>query len=460
MPRTVLLVMPLILAAPLGAQSLPQRVAATTAGVVTFSYATRAGVCGDGYTIVMDDAQFGGGQIAYSADGSVYTGNWGSMGMARRCDPGPARVRIMLRDRRVTNLRPSVGGATSQPTDRDLGPVAAADAAAYLLDLAATAADDLGRHALIAAAIADSARIAPRLTTIARDKSLRPTVREEALRWVQRTATRDAYETEAQRAVLGVAGDGDDVVSVRDRAIRVLGHEPSPTTLTWLQTLALNENEIVALRDRALRVLGGETGDPDRVRAVYARLRHDALKDRAVRLIGAAGDAASERWLLALVQDGKEPLAARDRAIRLLAEQGDYTQLRDLYPRVEESQLKDRIIRVVAEAGGNDNLRFLRGIVASSSESSAARDRALRTLAQSGLTTADLAGLYDSLPDRTLRTRVIQLLAERGGEPAFDKLARIAREDPDSDLRRQAARRLAQSGDPRAQTFFERTLKN
>jgi hypothetical protein len=434
----------------------------------------------------MDDPD---GQLVYTADGNVYTGSWGPSSIGRRCDSGLARVRLTLRERRVTALRTSVG-ATAMASDRDLGTVPAAEAAAYLLDLAAASDEEIARYAFLGAAIADSTRIAPRLATVGRDKQLRSSVREEALRWLGRTAMREDYLAEAERVLHTLVADSTDVLSVRDRAIRVLryapnsdaflrgvyarlsetalrdrviralGAEPSPTTVTWLEALALNENETVGLRERALRALGEDGADPARVRALYPRLQHDALKDRAVRIVGAAGDAASERWLLALVQDAKEPLPARDRAVRLLAEQGNYGQLRDMYARTQEGALKDRIIRVTAEAGGSDNLRFLRGIVASSTESSQARDRALRTLAQSGLTTADLAALYDTLGDRTLRSRLIQLLAERGGDAAFDKLVKIARDDPDSDLRRQAARRLAQSGDPRAQAFFERTLKN
>ena len=488
MRRATVLLLPLALALSrsLGAQALPQRVAATATGFVTFSFATRTGVCGDGYAIVMDDPD---GKLVYTADGNVYTGSWSPMHIERRCDTGPARVRLTLRERRVTAIRTSVG-RTANAADRDLGTVAAPEAAGYLLDLAATSDEGIARDALLGAVIADSTRIAARLAALGRDKRLRAAVREEALRWMGRAAARESYEADAERVLQAIVTDSTDVLAVRDRAIRalrsapgseaflrgayarlsepllrdrvirVVGAEPSPSTVTWLEALALNGNEAVALRDRALRALGEDGADPARVRALYPRLQHDGLKDRAVRIIGAAGDAASERWLLALAQDANEPLPARHRAVHLLAEQGNYAQLREMYPRTQEDALKDRIIRVTADAGGSDNLRFLRGIVASRTESSAARDRALRALAQSGLTTADLAALYDTLGDRTLRSRLIQLLGERGGDAAFDKLVHIARQDPDGDLRRQAARRLAQSGDPRAQAFFERTLKN
>jgi hypothetical protein len=193
---------------------------------------------------------------------------------------------------------------------------------------------------------------------------------------------------------------------------------------------------------------------------LYPRLRHDALKERAVRLVGAAGDAASERWLRALVEDAAEPVTARNRAIRVLAELGDYAHLRAAFARISESLLRERIITTVAEAGGAENTQFLRRVVATALEPVHLRERALRALAHSGLAATELIALYDSLPDRTLRARTINLLAERGGEAAFEKLGRIARDDPNPDLRRQAARRLAQSRDPRAQAFFERTLKN
>ncbi len=489
MPRRPFILLALILTAPLGAQTLSQRVAAVRDGTAMFAYPVRAGVCGDGRVIVMDDPESPNGRLVYSGN-EMHVGAWRHTHLGRPCDGGPARVRLTVREGRVTALRPMVGGGETMTADRDLGALSGVDAAAYFLDVAASADEELVRHAMFAAVIADSARIAPRLTTMSRDRSLHPSVRQAALRWLGRTATRDGYAAEATRAMQVIAADSTDAIAVRDRAIRglgptaggdaflrelyfrvtepalrdrvirVVGEQPTSASLTWIENIALNGNEPVALRDRALRVIAEEHRDPSRVRALYPRLNHDALKERAVKLAGAAGDAASERWLLTLAQDAKEPIAVRERAIRLLAESGNYAQLRELYGRVQEGQLKDRIIRVVGEAGGSDNVRFVRGIATSATESIATRERALKVLAQSGLTTDDLAALYDSLSHRTLRSRLIQQLAERGGDAAVDKLVRIAGEDPDSELRRQAARRLAQSGDPRAQAYFERTLKN
>jgi hypothetical protein len=465
---------------------LPDRIGAAGNGVVVITYATRPSVCGDGYTIIVDDVESSSGSLVFSLEG-ISTGAWRGGGS---CESGPARVYLTLRDHRVVAVRPTVGGGAGPAAARDLGTVAAADAAAFLLGVAGRGDEAIGRHAMLAAAIADSVRVAPRLAAMARDRELRPATREGALRWLARTAERDAYGAEAERVVRAIALDSTDVVSVRDRAIRatrrepagesflrelygrvtestlrdriirVLGESPTAATVAWLEALILNDNETVAARDRALRVLGDELSEPERVRMLYPRLRHDALKERAVRLVGAAGDAASERWLRALVEDAAEPVTARNRAIRVLAELGDYAHLRAAFARISESLLRERIITTVAEAGGAENTQFLRRVVATALEPVHLRERALRALAHSGLAATELIALYDSLPDRTLRARTINLLAERGGEAAFEKLGRIARDDPNPDLRRQAARRLAQSRDPRAQAFFERTLKN
>jgi hypothetical protein len=54
--------------------------------------------------------------------------------------------------------------------------------------------------------------------------------------------------------------------------------------------------------------------------------------------------------------------------------------------------------------------------------------------------TADLVALYDAIRDADLRLRVIKLLAERGDRDARTKLADIAANDPDPDLRKRARR--------------------
>jgi hypothetical protein len=138
--------------------------------------------------------------------------------------------------------------------------------------------------------------------------------------------------------------------------------------------------------------------------------------------------------------------------LRVLGEHGGVAYLRQIYGRLDDTELQDRVLREVGEAGGADNLQFLRAIALDTQAAGDLRDRSLRELAESGMRSADLAALYDAIADRELRERLINLLGERGDRAARDKLAAIARNDPDQELRRRALKRLAESGDPRGRS--------
>jgi HEAT repeat protein len=144
------------------------------------------------------------------------------------------------------------------------------------------------------------------------------------------------------------------------------------------------------------------------------------------------------------VERRTESAELRERAIRSLAEQGDDAYLRSVYPKLDEESLRERVIRSMAEAGGSETTVWLTGIVRDPKESSALRERAVRSLAESGVPTADLIAIYDSVTDRDVRDRLVNILAERGDRAARDKLRSIATDDPDEDLRRRATRKLAE----------------
>jgi HEAT repeat protein len=90
-------------------------------------------------------------------------------------------------------------------------------------------------------------------------------------------------------------------------------------------------------------------------------------------------------------------------------------------------------------------MRWLAGIARDSTENSSLRDRAVRSLAEAGAPTAELVALYDAIPDRGVRERLVSLLSERGDRTARDKLRAIATDDPDEGLRQRAVRKLAES---------------
>jgi hypothetical protein len=467
----------LTVAVPLRAQRLADRVAAVREGTVTFTYASRPEVCGDGRSIIVRQLGTEGVTI-YSPEGMSSLDSWSGPGPT--CIHGPVRVRLSLRNGQVVALRPSVGWTGGAGGGKDLGAVAGQPAADFLLELAGTASEEVCYNAMFAAAIADSATVSPTLLVIARNRSLRPANRQQALKWLARTASRERNDA-AGPGIRAIAADESDHADVRERAIRVVTHPTddaflrdlygrltlpalkervirvvaesrTPDNIEWLERLARDDQESVDLRDRAIRVLGEDLHETSRLRALYPRLAHAELKDRVIRVVAEDGNDDAIRWIETLAGSRAEPHEARDRAVRVLGEHGGAAYLRQIYGRLDDPELQDRVLRALGEAGGADNARFLRAVALDTRAAGELRDRSLRELAESGTRTAELVALYDTIAGRDLRERLIKLLAERGDRAARDKLAAIARNDPDQELRRQALKRLAESGDPRGRS--------
>jgi HEAT repeat protein len=451
---------------------LARRVSSAPDGLVKMSYAARDGICGDGRSFIADATSSARGYDVWFMDGMSVTTSMGDIGS--RCQSGPVRLLLVVRDHRVVDVQPFVG-PSSPATERpgtELGAVSAAAVSRYLLDLAAHGRDDGARNAILAASIADSVRVSPSLSAMARDKSLTSSVRESALKWLGRVAPREG-DRDAMRVVRSIAEDRDDQVEVRERAIRVIGEDDDgaaylrtlftrvdePTLrdrivrvigehgtkadMDWVRGIALDRAERTSVRERALRAFG-DASDSRALREIYDRLEEPSLRERVVKTIADIGDGESRRWLREIVERPTEPSAVRERAIRSLAEQGDLTYLRSLYGKLDNEGLRERVLRSVAEGGGSEVTTWLRGIIRDSRESSGLRDRAVRSLAEAGASTADLVALYDSVPDRVVRDRLVSVLAERGDRAARDKLRSIATDDPDEDLRRRATRKLTE----------------
>jgi hypothetical protein len=455
-------------ATPLLGQSVADRISQVRNGTVRMSFATRTTVCGDGESIGFDlpDAFY-----MYSQWDDGYSVNV-MHDVKPNCRGGPLRLVVVKSGGRVEELRAAVGVSwRASGSAVDLGMVSAAEAAEWLVSLAESAGDAVARGALLAAAAADSARIAGRVLGVAQNRRLPAGVRERAIRWATVVAEAEGQGDEADRVLRALAADGAEPVSVRERAIRGLrptaqnrGHlrtlygQISETALrerilrevgsdggnddaAWVRNVALDPREPLALRERAIRVLAEELNRPAEVRDLYARLDQSALRDRALRVAVEHGGSAEEAWARELAEDRTESVTVRDRAIRLLAERGRMKDLRDLYPRLDLVELKERVIRVLAERDDADAAAWLAGIVLDDREQPGLRDRAVRSLAEGGASSSELAALYDRVTSTAVKQRLIHVFADRKDDAAADKLAAIAADDPDPGLRGAAARR-------------------
>jgi hypothetical protein len=329
----------------------------------------------------------------------------------------------------------------------------------------------VARVALLAAATADSARITTRVLGLIRNQRVSAAVRERAIRWsaviggaegrgddVDRTlrevaadpgepagirerAVRDLRPTAGNRAHLKALYRRIDGAALRERILREVGSEGGPDEVAWVREVALDGRESAALRERAIRVLAEELNRPDEARALYPRLDSPVLRERVLRAAAEQGEESDLVWVRAVAEDRAEDLSLRDRAIRLLAERGQLGYLRELYPRLDRIELRERVVRSVAERDDEAAAAWLEGIVLDEREQPALRDRAVRSLAEQGRSSTALAALYDRVASAALKQRLIRLLSERGDEAAAEKLARIAGSDADPGLRSEAARR-------------------
>jgi hypothetical protein len=225
-------------------QRLADRVGSARDGIVSFSFAARDGVCGDGDQFM----KIGGSSF----------GAWSGTRSAP-CVFGPVQVSLTLHDGDVERIQTRVGPPRARG-EMDLGAVPAAEAASYLMRVAARGRGTASTKAILPAVLADSATVWPALLAIARDTATRPrSTRQEAAFWLSRFAggavlghrNDPMAETETE------PGDNDDLKS---HAVFVLSQLPRGEGVPSLLDVA-RTNRDPHVRSQALFWLG-QSGDP------------------------------------------------------------------------------------------------------------------------------------------------------------------------------------------------------
>lgn len=392
------------------AQSLAERVSTAQADRVEFSFATRRGVCGDGqsYIHLADD----GGNVIYGGfDGLT----------ANACVHGPARVVLSRADGRVISIHIYVGPPEAVPTDgaKSLGTVPAADAAAYLLQLAGNAEGAVARDAIMPAMLADTVDNSAALVALARDRSRSRDTRRTAITWLSHGNREPASLVSV---LVKIASDETDTQSVRQQALNALARLDNGNGLSALITLA-NDAQDGWVGRTALSALA-QSGDPrsrDFLRGVVQRA---AFADQAL--------AVAVRGL------GQQYATAADIAV-----------IRTAWPKFTGERTQAAAIAAVAEFGGDENTAWLLSLGRDMSTTSSVRRRALESAARTGASTADLMRVYQQVTDPATKTAIISALGQLDDRAAVDALLTIARGDESVAARRSAVSVLGRSSDPR-----------
>lgn len=215
---TVAVIASILVSAAAGAQSLENRVNAAR-GSVSFTYETRASVCGDGSSIEVSEDSTEGWMDRSGRRGVHYGTRYS--GRTTRCERGPAQVLLRRDGNRIVELRVTVGGDPERG-DTQLGEVLASEATKYLLALAPALEGKGGDHAVLGAVIAEGSAEWRQLLRIARDNEASESSRKAAVFWVSQEAG-----AAATRGIEELAADDDASIGVRKDALFYIAQRPN-----------------------------------------------------------------------------------------------------------------------------------------------------------------------------------------------------------------------------------------
>ena len=389
------------------AQSLASRIASASERSVQFSYPVRPGVCGDGRTYI-------------STGSGNYYGSFSTHG-SEQCVTGPVRVVADLADRNIIALRTYVGGPTvaAESGVTNLGVVTAAEAADYLISLAARADGRVGRDAIFAALLGENVEVSSRLLAIGRDQSRPLETRRAALSGLARSESRELDRIGP--ALVQIATNENDVQGVRTAALSALSrldHGAGIQPLVQLASANLN-----------------------------AWVGREALK-----VLARSGDPRARQFLRATAQRTDLPDEVQAEALRALGRSyvtgQDANLLRSIYPRLSGQRSRDAVLASLTELGGSDNVQWLFGLVRDEKASLESRRRVLNHLTRAGATAPALVALYDPITDTEMRGALISVYSRLSDKAATDKLVWIARNEQNPGLKRRAISALSRNSDP------------
>jgi HEAT repeat protein len=397
---------------PGGAQSLAERVAAAGEGEVRMSYATRANVCGDGRNTV------GVGDSFMMSSSTESYGRWSS----RSCVPGPARVALQVGRDGVESIRTSVGGSWGSSSGRvvDLGVVPSAAAASYFLDLAEKLDARSVRNTLLPAVIADSADINPRLLSIAQQKSLSSETRRRAVSWLGLLGDASLVRPLTE---LAKASD-DERRSVGEAALFALSRLPDGAGIPSLIDLA--------------------RGAPS-----------SRTRGQAVFWLGQSDDTRGRQEVRTIAGDANAPAEVREKAVFALghgdaATSDDLRFLRELFGRADSPKIRDQILMAMSQSDDPEARKWLLSVARDESAPVESRKKAIFWAGQGGVSTAEIAAIYDASSNIAVKEHTIFVLSQRDDKAATEKLLAIVNGHDDGSLRKKALFWLGQKNDPAA----------
>jgi HEAT repeat protein len=273
-----------------------------------------------------------------------------------------------------------------------------------------------------------------------------------------------AYDAPVIQPLLALARDERRSEHTRRQAILWLGLLGDATVIPTLVQIARDDPDDGESRKArkksvgdaaiaALSTLEGDIGVP----ALIDLARNGSVGTRrtAAFWLGQNGSESARRMLHTIIENATEDSRVRSHAIFALTHGGDdtpdseFAYLRNLYPRLDDHELKKAIIQGMQEDESSGG-RWLIERALDTREPFELRKAALFWAGQREATpTAELVRVYRNAEERDVREHAIFVLSQRKDEAAIDELLRIARDDRDTEMRGKALFWLGQKDDPR-----------
>lgn len=240
---------------------------------------------------------------------------------------------------------------------------------------------------------------------------------------------------------------------LRRRAVFLLGKRGDQSAAATLADVARTDPDSDVRSDAVLWLARVPGDGAVATLGELARSDDERVQRTAARALAASGSPRARQALRALVESADTPSRVREEAIGALDRENssaeDAAWLRGIYPKLATPSLRERVISTIARIGGAENDAWLLAVVRNGDEPMQVRGHALSRLARGNTPVTDLVRLYDSVPERELRERLIGVYARREEPQATDKLLQIARSDSVPQLRRAAIGALSRKNDPR-----------
>jgi TolA-binding protein len=258
----------------------------------------------------------------------------------------------------------------------------------------------------------------------------------------------------------------DDCWTLRKQALFLVSQKRNDRAVDMLVNAARNDPH-AEVREQAIFWLGQTNSERavDILSEILERSGDVELQKKAVFALTQTRSTRGRQIIRDVATRDNAPREVRADAIFWLGQgrSDDNGQfLRTLYGRLRDDELKDKVIFSLSQQRSAENQRWLMDLALNEREDVEMRKKALFWAGQQGgVTTADLARLYDGMRDREMKDQVIFVLSQRSRDgDAVDKLMSIVKDDCDAELRKKALFWLGQSRDPRSTRFIEDIVLN